>query len=152
MGIHLLPLLGAKRTGLAQQLARHADLADVVQQRAVAQPVELGPADAHPPADRNREVGDLVGVVGGVGVLQLDRVGEHAERGQEGALELVDELAAVDRRAELAGDDVGEQQVVVGEGAWFLLLEVAARPRRVPATRIGSESSEPGSVRGLRCR
>ena len=76
-------------------------------------------------------------MVGGVSVLQLDRIGEHAERGEEGALELVDELAAVDRRADLAGDDVGEQQVL-------------ATPS--PATRIGSESSEPGSVRGLRAR
>ena len=70
----------AERAGLAQQLAGDADLADVVQQGAVAEPVELGAADPQPLADRDREVGDLVGVVGGVGVLQLDRVGEDAER------------------------------------------------------------------------
>ena len=83
-----------------------------------------------PLADRDRQVGDLVGVVGGVGVLQLDRVGEHAEGGEEGALQFVDQLAAVDRRADLAGDDVGEQQVLVGEGAGLLLLEVHHSPDR----------------------
>ena len=71
---------GGQRAGLAEDLAGDADLADVVQQGAVAEAVQLGAADAHPLADRDGQVGDLVGVVGGVGVLQLDRVGEDADR------------------------------------------------------------------------
>ena len=150
--VHPLALVGAQRPGLAQDLAGDADLADVVEQGAVAEPVQLDAADAHPGADGGREVGDLVGVVGGVGVLQLDRVGEHADGGEEGALQFGDELAAVDRGADLAGDDVGEQQILLGEGAPGSSCSRFITPQIEPATEIGSESSEPGSVRGLRVR
>jgi hypothetical protein len=67
-------------------------------------------------------------VIGGVGVLQLDRVGEHAERGEEGALELVDQLAAVDRPSDLA-----EQQVLVGEG---VLLDLPDLDRLLESEEI----------------
>ena len=128
--IHPRPLGRAQRPGLAEDLAGNADLADVVQEGAVAESIQLGAGDAKAPADRGGEIGDLVGMVGGVGVLQLDRIGEDTDGGQEGALEFGDQLAAVDRRADLAGDDVGQQQVLLGEGAGFLLLEVHHAPDR----------------------
>jgi hypothetical protein len=109
--VHPLALGGGQRAGLAEDLAGDADLADVVEEGAVAEAVQLGAGNAHPGADGGGQVGDLVGVVGGVGVLQLDRVGEDADRGEEGALEFADQLTAVDRRPDLAGDDVSEQQV-----------------------------------------
>ena len=42
----------------------------------------------------------------------------------------LDQLAAVDRGADLAGDDVGQQQVLLGEGAGLVLLEVEHAPDR----------------------
>ncbi len=77
VGVHPLALVGAQRPRLAQQLAGNADLADVVQQRAVAESVQLGPADSQPLSHPHRQLGHLVGMVGGVGVLQLDRIGDH---------------------------------------------------------------------------
>ena len=47
VGVHRPRSSGAQRAGLAQQLAGDADLADVVQQGAVAEPVQLDPVDAH---------------------------------------------------------------------------------------------------------
>jgi hypothetical protein len=126
----IAPLLRRQRACLAQQFGRDADLADVVEEGAVAQAVELVAGDADAGADADGDVGDLVGMVGGVGVLQLDGVGEDGDRGQEGVLEFADQLAAMDRLADLAGNDVGEQQVLLGEGAGLALLEIHHAPGR----------------------
>jgi len=48
-------------------------------------------------------------VLGGVGVLGLQRVGQDAERGGERGLELVGQAAAVQRGADLRGHRVGER-------------------------------------------
>ena len=126
--VHPGALLGGQRTGLAEDLGGDRDLADVVEEGAVAEAVELDPLDPHPLADPDRQLGDLLGVVGGVGVLHLDRVGDHPDRGEEGVLEFADQLAAVDRGADLAGDDVGEQQVFLVEGAALALFQVQHAP------------------------
>ena len=99
-----------------------------MEEGAVAEAVELDALDPEPFADPDRQLGDLVGVAGGVGVLHLDRVGDHADRGEEGVLEFADQLAAVDRGADLAGDHVRQQQVFLAEGAALALLQVEHAP------------------------
>jgi hypothetical protein len=122
-----------------------------VEQGAAAEAVQLGAADAEAAADLDRELGDLVGVVGGVGVLELDRVGEDGEGVEEGALDFLDQLAAVDRRATWLATMWARSRsssVKAPDCSYSRFIT----PQIDPATTIGSESSEPGSVTGLRVR
>ena len=62
--------------GLAQDLLGDADLADVVQQRPEADDPRIRGRDAELLADGAGQIGDLAGVVVGVGVLGLQRRGQ----------------------------------------------------------------------------
>ena len=69
---------------LAQDVVRHANLADVVQQRARAAARRARrPAGAWP-ADGDREHADALGVAGGVGIARVERRGQGADGAEVG--------------------------------------------------------------------
>ena len=144
--LDLLELRGREASRLGEDLGANADLADVVQERGVAQRAQLGVGEAERAAGVEREVGDHVGVVGGVGVLGLQDVGEDPERGGEGGLQLLGQPRAVQRGADLGGDGVGEQEVVVAEGVGGELLEVQDAPDR--AVDVDREATARSRGRG----
>ena len=94
----------AQRPFLAQQVLGHADLAHVVQQRAVGHGLELLAAQADVRANARRVVGQPAAVVDEADVLGLDRVGQ---RGHDlrGALERRDRSTQA-HRAPDAGEEL----------------------------------------------
>ena len=62
MRLHDRALLGGEPPGLREDLARDADLADVVQQRTELEPLQLALAEAELATDAQGEVGDPAGV------------------------------------------------------------------------------------------
>ena len=136
--LHLLVLGVGERARLVQDLAADRDLADVVEQRAVAQRALLLGAHAERLADELGELGDLAGVRGRVGILGLEGVGEDGDRAHEGALELRVELAAVDRGSNRGRDRLGEEDVDVAEAVILGDGDLEHRPRlAVNADRRG---------------
>ena len=80
VGAHDHPLVGAQRAGLVQDRVRHADLADVVQQRTELDATQLVRRKPHLVRDRPRERGDPRGVAAGVWIARVDRGGERLHR------------------------------------------------------------------------
>src|SRR3954451_3440775 len=79
---HDVPLLVAQRTGLVDDLLGHADLADVVQQRAELDEQPLVLAKPELVGDRNRQRDDPLAVGAGVLVVLADQLAQQ----QRGAL------------------------------------------------------------------
>ena len=73
-------LFRRQRAGLAQHGVADADLADVVQERAEPQDLELVGGEVHLPADRHRHRADALRVAGGVRVPRIERQRERADR------------------------------------------------------------------------
>ena len=69
-------LVLGQRPGLVQDVLGDADLADVVEQRAVGHALQLAVAQAHVGGQAGRAVGQVAAVVLEAEVLGLDRVGE----------------------------------------------------------------------------
>ena len=69
---------------LGQDGVADADLADVVQQRAQAQHVEIVLAEPHGVPDRDRQQADALRVAGGVGIAGVERGDQGADRAEVG--------------------------------------------------------------------
>ena len=69
MAAHDHPLVLVERGALAEDRGIDEELADVVQVGGAADERALGRVHAHPGRDPPRELGDVLGVVGGVGLL-----------------------------------------------------------------------------------
>ena len=69
---------------LGQDGVADADLADVVQQRAQAQHVEIVLAEPHGLPDRDRQQADALRVAGGVGIAGVERGDQGADRAEVG--------------------------------------------------------------------
>ena len=74
--LDLLVLGIGERAGLPQQRIGHANLADVVQQRAEPEDLEFCLVQAERPADRDRQHADSFGMAGCVGVARVERRGQ----------------------------------------------------------------------------
>ena len=77
-----------ERPVLLQHPVGDADLADVVQQRAEAEDVELPLVEPQLPPDDDRQRADALGVAGGVGVARVERGGQRLDRADVGELGL----------------------------------------------------------------
>ena len=88
--------VGGQRPRLPQHIVADADLADVVQQRAEAQDVELGLGQVHLVADRDRDGADALGMASGVRIPRVERQRERANRADVRAARVL--LRGRDRR------------------------------------------------------
>ena len=88
---------GVSASRLAQHGVADADLADVVQQRAEAQDVELVVGELHLAADGDRDRADALGVAGGVRIPRVERQRQRADGADVGAARLG--FRGADRRA-----------------------------------------------------
>ena len=94
---HHAPLGVGQRPGLVEDLVRDRELADVVQQRAVAHLLEVGGREAEQARDVRGQRDDLLGVLVGVVVAGLDRGRQRLHRGGRARL-----LAGAEHRHRLA--------------------------------------------------
>ena len=87
VALHQRPLLGRERGGLQQDRVGDRELADVVEERGVAEQVELRLGEAELAADRERELLHAARVAGRVRVARVDRRGERLHRRGRALLE-----------------------------------------------------------------
>src|SRR5439155_10887815 len=73
-------LFARKARRLREDRVRHGELADVVQERAVTEAVELWPCEAELLAERKRQLLHPERMAGGVRILRLDRCVEALDR------------------------------------------------------------------------
>src|SRR5207302_6292226 len=98
---------------------RHADLADVVQERAELELLERALVETELAANAQREVGDPPRVRRGVLVVRLERVREGLDGGDERALESLVVARACDRELRLVREAAEEAQLAVSVVALF---------------------------------
>jgi hypothetical protein len=89
---HLHPLGLVERARLAQDGVGHADLADVVQQRAELQRAQLLFAEPHLTTQSEAEVDDALGVAVRLGVAGFERRRQSLERGAVGVFQGVERV------------------------------------------------------------
>ena len=77
---------GVSGPGLAQHGVADADLADVVQEGAEPQNLELIVGQGHLPADADRHRADALRVAGGIRVPRVERQRQRADRADIGGL------------------------------------------------------------------
>ena len=106
--LHHLPLLVVERARLVEDALRDPDLADVVQEGADLDRIELVALVAEAFGERDGDVGDALRVAAGVVVLCLHRASQRADRLDELLPDLLDEPGALDRSRELGEDRVAE--------------------------------------------
>jgi hypothetical protein len=87
-----------------------------------------GLGEGHPPCHPLGELGDVLAVRGRVVVLRLDGARQQRQGRREGALQLLDQLRAVQRRAEAGGDRLDEHYIGLGERVTLGALEVQYPP------------------------
>ena len=93
-----------QRPRLVEDRVRDRDLADVVQKKAELQLRHLGQPQPEGACDLHPIRGDSLGVLAGVGVSCLDRIGEGPDGGRVGAPELLRLVAlALERLAQVSG-------------------------------------------------
>src|SRR6202008_39954 len=109
------PLLGRQPPGLRKDVARDADLADVVEKRAELQTLQAQLVEAELAADTQREVGDPAGVGRRVLVVRLDCVRKRLDGGDEGALETLVARGVRDRELRLLRDAAEQPQLALSE-------------------------------------
>ena len=98
----------AQARGLAEDLSRHGDLADVVHGRGKAQQSDLVIGVAQASRDLHRELGDATLVPGGIGVACPHGAGERGHRALHGLLQLGEaEQAVLQREPPLLFDGGG---------------------------------------------
>jgi hypothetical protein len=112
MALDHLELGGGELAGLVEDGVGYGDLADVVEDRPVAQVAQVAAVESQLVAHRHRELGDRLGVVGGVVVLGLEGGGQRRGRAHVGLLELAIQLGGEQRAADVVGDRL--HQVGVG--------------------------------------
>ena len=88
MALHQVALRLGERLRLVEDRVGHGDLADVVQQEAELDLGVVGQLRAHRPREREAVGGDPLGVLAGVGVARLDRVGQRAHGRDVGRAQL----------------------------------------------------------------
>ena len=134
---HDPPLGVVERAGLVQDRLRDADLPDVVEERAELEQVELLRPEPERPADVERERDDLLRVVVRVGVLLLERVRERRERLAVQTLHRLGVLDLGEQPAGLAGEEVGERDLVLVEATAAEVVDLDQAPDLAagPATR-----------------
>src|SRR5262252_4927504 len=115
MRLHDLPLGGCEATRLGEHVARDADLADVVEQRAELELLQRALVETELPAHSQREIRDPARVGGGVLVVRLERVGERLDRGDERALETLVARGVVDRQLRLLSQAAEESELALSE-------------------------------------
>src|SRR3954462_1898904 len=115
LGVHLddRALLGRERARLEQDAGRDPDLADVVEQGAQLEALQLRALEAHRLANSHGHVGDPARVRGGVLVVGLERVGERLHRRDEGLLEARVAAGALQRDGRLVRDAAEQAQDLV---------------------------------------
>ena len=80
VALHPFELRLGQPTGLVEQLVGHDQLADVVHERRVAEPLHAAFAERELGTDVLGERGDALRVTGGVPVLGLERVDQRLDR------------------------------------------------------------------------
>ena len=152
-----LELLVGERAGLAEDLGGNADLADVVEQRTELDALQRVAIELQLATDEDRDVADPAGVRRGVFVVRLERVRERSDRLDEGSLELVVVLRALDRELRLVRETRDELQLPAlrravadgrGERSDTRALETERRDddaRRLDVPR----AFDPGEILGL---
>ena len=80
VALHPFELRLGQTTGLVEQLVGHHELADVVHERGVAEPLHAALAERELGTDVLGERGDALRVTGGVPVLRLERVDQRLDR------------------------------------------------------------------------
>ena len=134
-----------QRARLEQDLTRHSDLADVMQERCIAH--VASPPDRAAESQRHAlgQLCDVLLVRCGVLVLGLDRAHQRGQRRGEGLLEIGDErprCSEEPRLAAIASTSTASAWLnAPGSGASRL-----STPQTSPSTMIGTLSSERGSV------
>ena len=142
---HDVPLLAGQRAGLVQDAVGHPDLADVVQQRGVADALDLDLVEAERGGDGLGHVDDEGGVLAGVAVALDERGGQRLDDVRLGA-EGVD--AALGRARRGAGAAVGAGAVQAARGGGQQALDRGAGAVRGDAGRDGDEAR----ARDVGCR
>src|SRR5439155_8694755 len=103
----------AQAARLREDLARDADLADVVQQRAELESLECGVVEPETAADAKREVGVAPRVRRGVLLVRLERVRERLDGRDERALEPFVVARVRDRELGLVRETAEEAQLLL---------------------------------------
>src|SRR6267378_214475 len=119
---HLRPLCLGQRTRLEENAVRNADLADVVEERAAADVLDLVLGYAHPPGDGDGVAHHALGVIAGLVLASVERVHQRHQRVRIGLRD------AFQRRGQLGGalaHPPREALVVAGTGG----AELAPAPR-----------------------
>ena len=140
MLLHHLPLLVVERARLVEDALGDPDLADVVQEGADLDRVELDAAVAEAACERDGDAGDALGVAAGVVVLRLHRAGERPDRLDVLLAHLLDEAGALDRRRKLRRiASRSRSQRSASKPAWSPRWMAAMRlpPGTSPMPRVG---------------
>ena len=115
MLLHDLALLGRERAALGEDRGRHADLAERMEERRVAEVAKHVVAEPEALAERDRVRRDAALMVLVIAVTRLDHRGELRDRRQVRVVELAVQAHRADRRCTHAGEDADELTLVVGE-------------------------------------
>ena len=108
--LHDLPLLVVEGAGLLQDALGDPDLADVVEEGADLDGIELGAGVAEPPSERDGDGGDPLGVAARVVVLGLHALRERRDRGEVRPANPLDQVGALDRRRQLRQDRLAQSR------------------------------------------
>ncbi len=122
--LHHGDLLACQRPGLSQDRLGDADLADVVQQRAQLDDPGVGVVELELGAHASGQVGDLAGVVVGVGILGLESSRQGAQRGEVGVLQPLGHPRPRHHRPGLGRQRRGQPQLAVGERPRTLVVDL----------------------------
>ena len=112
VALHQRPLVVGQPRRLQQHGVRDGELADVVEERRVAEQLELGLREAELAADRERELLHAAGVPGRVGVAGVHCCREALHRGCRALLEQAVRLL---ERHVLGLDRLGRRAQLLGE-------------------------------------
>jgi hypothetical protein len=110
-------LLGRQGARLQEDRGRDADLADVVEESAQLQPLELFLIETQLDADPESEIGDPPGVRRRVLVVGLEGVGERLDRGDERSLERLVAPGALEGELRLLCETAEQLELTVREHA-----------------------------------
>src|SRR3954470_23464035 len=106
--LHDGALVRGQTTGLREDRALDADLADVVQERAELEPLQLRLVEPELAADAQRQIGDPTRVRRRVLVVGLERVRERLDRRDERTLEAFEVARVRDRKVRLSRETAEE--------------------------------------------
>ena len=137
VALHLAPLVRREAAGLQQDLVADADLADVVEQRAEPDRLDLlapRARGARPSASREREP---PAVQLGVAVARLDGARDRLDRGVEGRAQALDQPQVLDRERDLRADGRDRAELHV--------VERVGSSRSTTSTPTGASAAKSGA-------